>query len=104
MIGLIQYEMLSEYIRNFTGREVTVRYFGKLLSLRLPEDKTLRAGGVRFTHVAHELMPIVCSGLQPVEGFFEYVKEYWKEYAPVEMLSTVVVDHPAGGKATLTIH
>ena len=43
-------------------------------------DNQLQIGTVVLTKIGKELAPIC--GSKPVEGFYEYVKEQWKEYLP----------------------
>ena len=54
----------------------------RLLSLEMPKDANneLETGKVFLTKIGQELAPIC--GSQPVEGFYEYVKEQWKQYLP----------------------
>ena len=50
------------------------------LEMLLNAKNYLPIGTVSLTHIGQELAPI-CRG-QPVEGFWEYVKEQWKEFLP----------------------
>lgn len=43
-------------------------------------NNRLKTGQVLLTKIGQELAPIC--GSKPVEGFYEYVKEQWKEYLP----------------------
>ena len=58
------------------------RYFGKplLLDLSKDVDNSLRFGQTFFTNAGEELARI-CGG-KPVDGFYDYVKEQWKQYLP----------------------
>lgn len=60
----------------------SITYYGKLLTLQMPKgsDNPLNLGHVRFTRIGRELAPI-CER-EPVAGFYEYVKEHWKQYLP----------------------
>ena len=52
------------------------------LNLEMPkdDDNEIPVGKAVLTHIGKELAPI-CKG-KPVEGFYEYVKENWKQYLP----------------------
>ena len=56
------------------------RYFGRPLLLDLSKvvDNSLRFGQTFFTNAGEELARI-CGG-KPVDGFYDYVKEQWKQY------------------------
>lgn len=59
-----------------------VHYYDKPLSLEMPADvdNQLTLGKTRLTRIGQELAPI--SGGKPVDGFYEYVKDQWKQYLP----------------------
>ena len=59
-----------------------MRYYGKPLVLEIPQDvdNVLNIGKVLLTKIGQELAPI--SGSKPVAGFYEYVKDRWKQYMP----------------------
>ena len=81
-IGLIQLEGPSGFrLRNFP-KKVAVYYYDKLLQLEMPKDANndLNIGHTLLTKIGQELAPIC--GSKPVEGFYEYVKEQWKQYLP----------------------
>ena len=61
-------------------RIYTTYYYGKPLALQMSEDSDnkLDIGYVQFTHIGRELAPIC--GSKSVAGFYEYVKERWKQY------------------------
>ena len=63
-------------------RDLNVHYYGRLLKLTMPKemDNMLEVGLVLLTKMGQELAPLCDS--QPVDGFFEYAKEQWKEYLP----------------------
>ena len=63
-------------------RIYTTYYYGKPLALQMSEDSDnkLDIGYVQFTHIGRELAPIC--GSKSVAGFYEYVKERWKQYLP----------------------
>ena len=81
-IGLIQFERSTGFTRVKLPKRIVVRYYAKLLSLEMPEDTNNRLymGKVQLTQSGEELAPIC--GSKPVEGFYEYIKERWKEYLP----------------------
>ena len=57
-------------------------YCGKPLPLVMEKDQdnTLQIGHVLLTQAGRELTQIINS--PGVEGFYDYVKEKWKAYAP----------------------
>ena len=57
-------------------------YYGKSLHLEMPgdADNALGIGKTLLTKIGQELAPI--SGSKPVDGFYEYVKDQWKQYLP----------------------
>ena len=57
-------------------------YYGRPLTLEMPKDvdNDLPIGRTLLTRIGKELA--VISGAKPVEGFWEYVKDRWKEYLP----------------------
>ena len=58
-----------------------MHYYGKPLHLEIPKDiNNLAIGQIRLTRPGDELAPIC--GSKPVEGFYEYVKDQWKQYLP----------------------
>ena len=80
-IGLVTFSArtvgLSELPEKFF-----ITYHDRPLTLQMPEDSDnkLDIGHVRLTRIGHELAPIC--GSEPVAGFYEYVKEHWKQYLP----------------------
>lgn len=87
-IGLIQFNQLSGYVRrNLPGAPelCATSYFGRLLLLSLPEETdSVDIGKVSLTLVGQQLSRI-CQ-VEPVDGFFEYVKDRWKDViAPVQI-------------------
>lgn len=81
-IGLIQFEALSEYGRIELPKRISVHYYGRQLRLDLPKEagNELQIGHVILTKIGQELGPICNS--KPVEGFWEYVEDRWKQYLP----------------------
>ena len=81
-IGLIHYGGLESIAINELPKRFTVAYYDRTLALEMSKDadNDLGIGHVMFTRIGMELAPI-CEG-KPVDGFWEYVKDYWKEYVP----------------------
>ncbi len=81
-IGLIQFDGLAGFKQIGLPMKFAVSYYGKPLSLEIPEDANneLKTGNILLTKIGQELAPIC--GSKPVEGFYEYVKEQWKQYLP----------------------
>ena len=81
-IGLIRYGGLAGFITKNLPKKVTARYYQRRITLQLPKDveNDLEIGKVLLTRIGKELAPI--SGSKPVEGFWEYVKDRWKQYLP----------------------
>ena len=81
-IGLIQFNNLTGYSQLQLPKNFAVIYYGRLLSLEMPNDadNTLELGHVLLTKIGQELAPIC--GSKPVDGFWEYVMDKWKEYKP----------------------
>ena len=80
-IGLIQFGgMMSMSAR--LPKRFLVAYRGRTLTLEMPKDadNDLNIGVATLTRIGRELAPIC--GSKPVEGFWEYVKNRWKEYLP----------------------
>ncbi len=81
-IGLIQFNSLAGYLQKKLAKKLGVLYYGRALLLEMPKDadNELDIGTVLLTRIGQELAPI-CGG-RPVEGFWEYVKDQWKQYLP----------------------
>ena len=81
-IGLIQFDGVPGFVFQRLPKRLEVFYYDKKLTLEMPSDagNTLKVGKVFLTKVGQELAPIC--GSKPVEGFWEYVKDQWKEYLP----------------------
>ena len=80
-IGLIQFRVFGFMWSNFSQR-FFADYYGKPLFLDMPKDtgNKLKIGKTRLTKIGQELAPIC--GSKPVDGFYEYVKDQWKQYLP----------------------
>jgi hypothetical protein len=59
-----------------------VHYYGRPLSLEMAKDadNNLQLGHALLTKTGAELAPICGSG--PVDGFWEYVHDIWKQHLP----------------------
>ena len=82
-IGLIKLsDGLTKFGRTRLPKSFTVSYCGKPLSLTMQKDKDneLNIGDVMLTKVGQELAS-VCHA-EGVDGFYEFVKEMWKEHIP----------------------
>ncbi len=81
-IGLIQFDNLAGFVSRDLPKKFAVDYYRRRLILERPPnaDNTLELGKVLLTRVGQELVPIC--GSKPVEGFWEYVKDQWKQYLP----------------------
>ena len=83
-IGLIKSDLglFSNGYASIQPKNLVASYYGRHLALEMPNDtdNKLRVGRVLLTRVAQELAPICLS--TPVEGFYEYIKDQWKEYLP----------------------
>ena len=81
-IGLIQFDGIAGFQRLKLPRKFVVHYYGRQLLLEMPKaaDNKLDIGRTLLTRIGRELAPI--SGSKPVDGFYEYVKNRWKQYLP----------------------
>ena len=81
-IGLIQFNHLTGFVRQKLPKSFAVFYYGRKLTLEMlnDTDNTLELGKVLLTRIGQELAPIC--GSKPVEGFWKYVKDQWKQYLP----------------------
>ena len=81
-IGLIHYGGLESIAINDLPKRFTAAYYDRTLALEMSKNagNDLEIGYVMFTRIGMELAPI-CED-KPVDGFWEYVKDYWKKYVP----------------------
>ena len=81
-IGLIKLQLLGQFTITNLPKKFSLNYFGSPLILEMPKDtgNELQTGKAMLTQVGEQLAPIC--GSKPVEGFWEYVKEQWKQYLP----------------------
>ena len=79
-IGLVTFSGVGILERINLPKEFIIGFYGKPLTLQMPKDSDndLDIGHVVFTNIGRELVPICRS--KPVAGFYEYVKEHWKQY------------------------
>ena len=80
-IGLVRVEASGVKRYNIPKR-FFLDYYGKRLLLELPGNAghELEVGNTLLTKSGQELAPIC--GSKPVDGFYEYVKDQWKQYLP----------------------
>ena len=81
-IGFIQFNNIMEFSQIHLPKKIIIIYYGRVLTLEMPNDadNTLGLGHVLLTKIGQELAPIC--GSKPVDGFWEYVMDKWKEYKP----------------------
>jgi hypothetical protein len=81
-IGVIKFDALAGFIRSELPKKITLRYYGNLLKLEMPNEvkNQLSIGHVLLTQNGQELARIC--GSKPVDGFWEYVQEKWKQHLP----------------------
>ncbi len=80
-IGLIQFGA-TKMTWDYLPKRFSVAYYDRPLTLEMPRDggNELVFGMAKLTRIGQELAPIC--GSKPVDGFWEYVKDQWKEYLP----------------------
>jgi hypothetical protein len=81
-IGLIQFNYNSGFRSLKLPKQVAALYFGKPLILEMPQDSEneLGIGQVLLTKIGLELARICQSN--PIDGFWDYVNDQWKNYLP----------------------
>lgn len=81
-IGFVQCSHLTGYSQLHLPKNFSVSYYGRLMTMEMPSDadNKLGIGLVLLTKVGQELAPIC--GSKPVDGFWEYVMDKWKQYNP----------------------
>ena len=81
-IGLIQFDGVDGFTWTNLPKRIELHYYDQLLSLEMPQDvgNRLGIGKTYLTKIGMELAPI--SGSKPIVGFYEYVREHWKQYLP----------------------
>ena len=80
-IGLVRVDNPG-FQQSHLPKKCVVHYYDEPLSLEMPNDanNVLSLGHVLLTKIGQELAPIC--GSKPVDGFYEYVKDQWKQYLP----------------------
>lgn len=88
-LGLIKFDLATTYQRIYSANEFVSIYFGNIVFLKFPSDinNIFNIGHVMLTKIGQELTPI--SGAKPVEGFFDYIINKWrnKGYIPFSYLN-----------------
>ena len=79
-IGLVHFDNLGGFLLLRLSKNTVVHYYGKPLHLNLPKDadNQLEIGKVMLTQIGQELASIC--GSKPVEEFWEYVIDKWKDF------------------------
>ena len=97
-IGLIQFNDIAVFARLKLPKRFIVHYYGRPFALEMPEDSDnrLEIGKALLTKTGEELA-LIC-GSKPVDGFWEYVQEKWKQHLPKKETEQGVA--PNGGPAT----
>jgi hypothetical protein len=83
-IGLIQFDNLAGFVRHKIPKRFVVHYYERPFYLEMANDadNALELGRTLLTKTGAELAPIC--GSQPVDGFWEYMQDRWKQYLPKE--------------------
>ena len=81
-IGLIQFNGTTSFLTKKLPKRLVLFYYGRRLDLEMSKDtgNNLPIGKTLLTRIGQELA--VISGSKPVEGFWEYVKNQWKQHLP----------------------
>ncbi|EKE02418.1 MAG: hypothetical protein ACD_20C00391G0012 [uncultured bacterium] len=81
-IGLINFNILSDFLLKLVSNEVLINYYGKPLYIKFNkvEDNVLKFGKVNFTQIGKELSNIVNTDSNP--DFFKYTISQLKENNP----------------------
>ena len=81
-IGLIKFAPSMGFKLKDLQKGVVFIYGGRPLGLVMKKNtnNTLEIGRALLTRTGKELFPIC--GSKPVEGFWEYVRDHWKQYLP----------------------
>lgn len=84
-IGLINFQNVTDLMWDFSTESTVghvVYYYGTPLRLEAPKYRNgVEVGKVYLTKIGEELFPIC--GSKPVDGFYEYVQNWWRKYLPV---------------------
>ena len=83
-IGMIRFNGTVPVIKFDIPEKLTASYYDKPLILKFPANDDseigLYLGKARLTNIGKQFASICKS--KPVEGFYEYVKDKWKQYLP----------------------
>lgn len=80
-IGLIRFDLLTEFRASKLPKRLVVQYYGNRLELRFDQpdgENELRLGRVFLTKIGQELARVCNSA--PVPGFLDHVRKEWKQY------------------------
>ena len=79
-IGLVKITALIDFQQVSLPKRFIAHYYSKPLILEMPKDadNRLDIGKTLLTKIGQELAPIC--GSKPVDGFYEFVKDKWKQY------------------------
>lgn len=80
-IGLVQIDRHG-FQQSHLPKRFVLHYYNRPLSLEMPKDidNNLSTGHAILTKIGQELAPIC--GSTPVDGFYEYVRDRWREFLP----------------------
>lgn len=83
-LGLLQFNSLSGFVRTGLPKKFTLSYCDQPLVLEMSneQENNLSIGLVLLSKAGKELAQVV--RVPGVNGFYDYVKEQWKEYIPSE--------------------
>jgi hypothetical protein len=78
-IGLISFNNITGFRRLGFPKQITIFYYGTPLNIEFQKDENndLDIGKVLLTKTGQELARIC--GSKPIEGFVDYVVEYWRK-------------------------
>jgi Protein of unknown function (DUF2806) len=94
-LGLIRFDVLQGFVMENQPGSIQASYFGKTLALALPNSQTntLRVGQVLLTRAGIQLARICTAS--PVEGLFDYVREYWQNLSYIPRPTQATPAEPA---------
>jgi hypothetical protein len=83
-IGLVYFQDFAGFKQLNSPQRFNVHYYDKPLLLEMSKDtdNKFEVGMTSLTKIGQELAPICES--KAVDGFYEYVKEQWKQYLPTK--------------------
>ena len=80
-IGMIQFDGIKPVVKFDISEKSTAIYYGKSLTFGIPGGSFkigINLGKARLTNIGKQLRSICKS--EPVEGFYEYVRDRWKGF------------------------